>query len=225
MVRSHHTWHTTDSPIKLAGVLANDKKSWSLTPTFRSSCYMTHCVMNHKSWVTSRQFPRHNLAKKTVLTILYCICVFNSFKRIDQTHQAECDIRYQNWAFAKIGPLSVVACHMNTSLSSWNRVQLTSSYTWMNLKKSESELVRTLTSTVPVDLNKYTTGYNTLSLVLIIIEALIWLKLVNHNETQCSKIEHLMIPRVTDDEWSGLLMSHAGGRCASNHTSPSEMLL
>lgn len=44
----------------------------------------TRCDMNHKSWVTSRQFPRQNLAEQTVSTTLYCISVLGQNNPIEQ---------------------------------------------------------------------------------------------------------------------------------------------
>lgn len=40
--------------------------------------------MNHKSWVTSRQFPNQNLAGQMVLTTFYCISVLGQTNLIEQ---------------------------------------------------------------------------------------------------------------------------------------------
>lgn len=65
--------------------------NWLLIKILISNSYFpllllddTRCDMNHKSWVTSRQFPRYNLAKQTVSTTLYCISIHGQNSPIEQ---------------------------------------------------------------------------------------------------------------------------------------------
>lgn len=102
----------------------------------------THCDMNHKSWVTSRQFPRQNLAKQTVSTTLYCISVLGQNNPIEQLSEGlakqfiELDvilgIKQGPWPSSCLCLFCLWVSHMHTSKTSWNVVQQTSycRYPW-----------------------------------------------------------------------------------------------